>query len=325
MEPVLNGSFWARGEKPLSKTLKIAGCDLGKSTAKFVVLRLGEPLDALCRLTTPPPLPGEDLSEPISESLGPDVTGRVVDGRGFGLSAVRLEAQIGAGRARAVGVSDATGSFRLTGLPRGPLSLRAQLAGYAPLSLSRRTDEPRAELQLLLKPGGGIAGTLRDARRGNLPAGAQLFFVSAADGLSVSVPLSSDGSFSLTGLPVGAATLRARAPGHAPLNRAVQLAAPETPGQLSLRDLRLEMEAGGSLSGQVRGPLGGAAGINIQVYAEDGNLVGKTLTDERGEFHLAELPAGHLRVSATSSQGRGEGSVDLRAGGEERVYLEVRP
>jgi hypothetical protein len=308
-------SLPASPESPADKPLPLS-----------IILRLGEPLDALCRLAAPPPLPAtEDATDAVSETLGPDVAGRIVDSRGFGLAAVRIEAQIGAGRARSVGVSDASGNFRLTGLPRGPLSLRAQLAGYAPLQLNRRADESRGELQLVLRPGGGIAGILRDARRGNLPTGAQLSITSSADGVPVNVPLASDGSFSLSGLPAGPATLRARAPGHAPYSRTLQLTATEGPGQTSLRDLRIELEAGGSLVGQVHGPTGNAQSVTILVVTEDGSPARKTLTDERGEFRLSDLPAGRLRVTASSSQGRGETSVELRSGGEERVYLELRP
>lgn len=298
----------------------------GKPLPLSIILRLGEPLEALCRLTAPPPLPtADDSSDAVGESLGPDIAGRVVDSRGFALPAVRIEAQIGANRARSVGTSDASGSFRILGLPRGPLTLRAQLAGYAPLSLSRRADESRGELQLVLRSGGGIAGVLRDARRGNLPQGAQLSVVSSADGIAINVPLGSDGAFSLSGLPPGPATLRARAPGHAPHTRTLQITAAETPGQISLRDLRIELEAGGSLAGQVHGPTGNAQSATILVLTDDGSQAGKTLTDERGEFRLADLPAGRLRITASSSQGRGETSVDLRSGGEERVYLELRP
>ena len=297
----------------------------GAATALTVVLRLTEPLDALCRLTTPAPLPAADESvEAVSDTVGPEVTGRVVDGRGFGLATVRVEGQVG--RSRIVGVSDSSGSFKLSGLPRGVLSLRAQLGGYAVASLSRRADEPRSELQLTLRPGGGIAGTLRDGRRGGLPSGAQLTLVSAGDQAALTIPLGSDGSFSITGLPVGPATLRARAPGYGPLSRAINIPASDSPSQVSLRDLRLELEAGASLVGQVRGPTGAAAGVTILVLDDSGALVGKTLTDEHGDFRLADLPAGHVRITAAaaSGQGRAETTVDLRSTGEERTYLELR-
>lgn len=292
--------------------------------ALTVVLRLSESLDALCRLMTPAPLPAgsDEPGEAVSDTLGPDVTGRVVDGRGFGLAAVRVEGQVG--RSRTVGVTDSSGSFKLSGLPGGSLSLRAQLGGYAATSLSRRADEPRTELQLTLRPGGGISGTLRDGRRGGLPSGAQLT-LTASDGSSQSVSLSSDGSFSTTGLPVGPATLRARAPGYGSLSRSINIPASDSPSQVSLRDLRLELEAGAGLVGQVRGPTGAAASVTILVQDESGATVGKTLTDEHGDFHLADLPPGRVRITASAAnQGRAETTTELRSGGEERTYLELR-
>lgn len=298
----------------------------GAAAALTVVLRLSESLDALCRLTTPAPLPAasDEPGEAVTATLGPDVTGRVVDGRGFGLAAVRVEGQVG--RSRTVGVTDSSGSFKLSGLPGGPLSLRAQLGGYAATSLSRRADEPRTEVQLTLRPGGGIAGTLRDGRRGGLPPGAQLT-LTASDGSSQSISLGSDGSFSTTGLPVGSATLRARAPGYGALSRAINIPASDSPAQVSLRDLRLELETGAGLVGQVRGPTGAAAGVTVLVQDESGATVGKTLTDEHGDFRLADMPAGRVRVTASGSganQGRAETTTDLRSGGEERTYLELR-
>ncbi len=298
----------------------------GSTAAIELVLRLSEPMDTLCRLTAPAAagLGDEGPEEPVGDGVGAEITGRVVDGRGFGLAAVRLEAQVGNGRAHAVAITSDSGSFRLTGLPRGAFVLRAQLAGFAPASLNRRADEARSELQLTLRPGGSIAGTLRDAHHGTLPQGAQLVLVPSYDSTPISIPLAGDGSFQSTGLPTGEATLRARAPGYAPLRRGVQIPAADSPTQISLRDLRLEMEPGGGLSGQVSGPTGAASGVAVQIHDGDGNVAGKALTDEHGEFHLSDLPAGRLRISATSSQGRGETSVDMRSGDEERVHIELR-
>lgn len=321
----LTASREARSASVELSLLEAHGPALSQGSPISIVLRLAEPLDSICRpAAQAAPLVDAPPGEPASSAVGPDVIGRVVDGRGFGLAAARIEAQVGDGRARVVAVSDGSGSFRLAGLPRGALLVRAQLAGYAPLTINRRADEPRDDLQLVLRPGGGIAGTLRDARRGTLPPGAQLVVVPAVDGAAISVPLRSDGSFSATGLPVGSATLRARAPGYAPLFRTMQVPAADSPAQVSLRDLRLELEAGGSLAGQVRGAAGEAAGVTIQVYDDSGAAAGKALADEHGEFRLGDLPAGRLRVTASSGHGRAEAVVELRSGDEERVYLELR-
>ncbi len=295
-----------------------------QGSAEFdLILRLAEPLDALCRLIpSTSPTADAESEPPSSDVVGPELSGRVVDGRGFAISAVRLEATVG--RQKLVAISDSAGGFRVAGLPRGALSLRAQFAGYAPAQLSRRADEPRSDLQITLRPGGGIAGILRDGRRGILPSGAQLTLITNADGGATAISLSPDGSFSATGLPAGPATLRARAPGYAPLLRTLQIPAGEAPAQITLRDLRLDLEAGASLVGQVRGPTGAAVGATIEVLDRDGTALAKTTTDEHGDFRLNDLPASRLRITAWSSQGRGETWAELRADAQERVYFEIR-
>jgi hypothetical protein len=314
-----------REDRSASAELVLPESQSANGVAAELVLRLMEPLDTLCRLSMPPALPDdEDAAQASSPSGAGDVTGRVVDGRGFGLAMVRLEAEAKSGRSRVVGVSDGRGNFRLAGLVGGAFSLRAQLSGYAPLVLNRRADEPRGELQLSLRPGGGIAGTLRDGRQGNLPQGAKLVLYPSGDATPIPISLSSDGSFSATGLPVGAATLRARAPGYAPLYHALQIPVSEVPDQASVRDLRLDLEPGGGLAGQASGSTGAAAGVAISVYDGEGNVVGRATTDDHGEFRLTDLPAGRLRVSASAPEGQGDTTVDIRSGDEERIHLELR-
>ena len=284
-----------------------------------VVLRLAIPADALCRLAAPTE-PSEASSEPVSTQPAGDIEGRVTDARGFGVGGVRIDGQVGS--SRAVAVSDARGSFRLTGLPRGSLSLSAQKRGYAPLNSSRRADEARSEIALTLLPGGGIAGVVRDHQRGQVPTGASLSLQSA--GGSQPVLLSRDGQFSLTGLAPGAAVLRVRAPGFAPLTQAIEIPAGQSPDEITLRDLRLELVAGASLRGHIRSSRGSPAGVNISVLAEDGSVVARVLSDDRGEFQISDLPAGRLRITASAGSQRGNASVELRAGQQEQLQIDLQ-
>ena len=94
------------------------------------------------------------------------MTGQVVDGRGYAVAGVRIDAQVGS--SRAVALSDQRGTFRLSGLPRGPLA-SVRRSGVCAAFAQSAGDEPRTEVTLTLAPGGGIAGTLRDRARGGLP------------------------------------------------------------------------------------------------------------------------------------------------------------
>ncbi len=293
----------------------------GAQPAGVIVLRLAIPADALCRLAGPIESGmGETSTEPVSTQPAGDIDGRVVDARGFGIAGVRVDAQIGS--ARAVAVSDARGSFRLANLPRGALTFALQKRGYAPLTSTRRADEPRHDVELTLQAGGGIAGVLQDRQRGMPPMGASLSLQSG--GSSQPVPLSRDGSFSLTGLASGAAVLRARAPGFAPLSLSIDIPQGQSPDEITLRDLRLELEAGASLRGQVRGSAGSLTGVSLTATTDDGSVVGRALSDDRGEFQMADLPAGKLRISATSAAGRGSTAVELRAGRQEQLQIDLQ-
>lgn len=287
--------------------------------AGVVVLRLGIPAEALCRLATPADT-GEPGAEPVSSQPGGEIEGRVIDARGFGIAGVRIDAQVGS--SQAVAVSDARGGFRLAGLPLGSLQIRAQKRGYAPFHSSRRADEPRSDVQVTLQPGGGIAGVLRDRARGLVPAGASLSLQHA--GSSQVVPLSREGQFSVTGLTSGSAVLRARAPGFAPLSLPIEIPAGQSPDEITLRDLRLELEPGATVSGRVLGSRGSPAGVSVSALAEDGSVVSRALSDDRGEFQLTDLPAGSLRVSATAGSLRGSVRVQLQPGQRESIQIEIQ-
>lgn len=284
-----------------------------------VVLRLGIPADALCRLAGPGE-PTEPSSEPMSDRPGGDIAGHVLDARGYTVAGVRIDAQVGS--VRNVALSDQRGAFRLAGLPRGTLSLSAQKRGYAPLQVSRRSDEARADVTLTLTPGGGVAGTLRDRARGLLPTGATLSLQTSLGTQPIS--LGRDGGFTLTGLPVGAATLRARAPGFAPLSHSLEIPAGQAPDEITVRDLRLELEPASLLRGQVRLDSGSRAGVVVTATSADGTLCGRVLTDERGEFRMADLPSGPLQVRAAAGGLSATASIELRPAAQEQIELELR-
>lgn len=295
-----------------------------EAAALRIVLRLGAAADALCVL---PPEPGEPTESPSAGAVseGPEVAGRVEDSRGFPVSSARLELQ--SGRVRMLAISDGRGSFTARGLPVGTLTIKVRHAGFAPLTFSQGGDKPRGDLRLKLQPGGGVAGTVRDGRVGGLPPGAQLV-AEQSGGLQQTVALGSDGRFVATGLVPGEVTLRARAPGFAPLAVTVKVTAGDSPEQVTVHDLRLELARSATLRGRVRGPDGNAAGVAITVTlaqpSGEGRPVGQALTDSSGEFTATDLPAGHLHVRAAASGMSAHSEIDLQAGDTARTELELR-
>ena len=293
------------------------------AAALRIVLRLGAAADTLCTL---PPEPGEPTdSSPIGPAgEGPEVAGRVEDSRGFPVSSARLELQ--SGRVRMLAVSDGRGSFTARGLPVGALTIQVRHSGFAPLTFTQGADKPRGDLRLKLQPGGGVAGTVRDGRVGGLPPGAQLV-AEQSGGLHQTVALGSDGRFVATGLVPGEVTLRARAPGYAPLVLTVKVTAGDSPEQVTVHDLRLDLSRSATLRGRVRGPDGNAAGVAVTITlaqpSGEGRPVGQVLTDSSGEFTATDLPAGHLHIRAASSGASAHSEIDLQAGDTARTELEL--
>lgn len=292
-----------------------------EATALRIVLRLGTPPESVCTL---PAEPG-DGPEPLAPTgEGPEVAGRVEDGRGFPVAGARLE--LTSGRARTLALADARGVFSARGLPAGAVTIVVRHPGYAPLTVNHPADRPRSELRLQLQPGGGISGTLRDARVGGLPPGAQLTAESSSGRQTLA--LAGDGRFLATGLAPGELTLRARAPGYAPLVVPLRVPAGESKDQVTLPDLRLELTRSASLRGRVRGADGAAAGavvtLTLSLPGGQERPLGQLVTDERGEFAATDLPAGNLRIRAAAGNTSARTELELVAGDSARTELELR-
>ncbi len=288
-----------------------------------IVLRLGATPDALCMLPTEPGAPTDPTLPAAVE--GSEVAGRVEDARGFAISGARLE--LTSGRVRTQTITDPRGGFAVRGLPEGALTVQVRHPGFAPLTLNQGADKPRHELRLKLVPGGGISGLLRDARAGGLPPGAQLFAESDG-GQRQAIAVAADGRFVATGLIPGELTLHARAPGFAPLAVTVKLPAGETAEQLTLRDLRLDLEHGATLRGRVRGSDGVAAGatVTLSVTPKNGHeqQLAPLTTDSRGEFVATDLPSGKLHVKATAGSTTAHADLEITPGDTQRTELELR-
>ena len=293
-----------------------------EAAALRIVLRLGAAPESLCTL------PGEpgDAPEPLAPAgEGPEVAGRVEDGRGFPLGGARLE--LTSGRTRTLSISDPRGGFAVRGLPAGAVTITVRHPGYAPLTLTQAADKPRGDLRLQLQPGGGVSGTVRDARVGGLPPGAQLVAESSGGGRQP-ITLLADGRFLATGLAPGELTLRARAPGYAPLVLTVRVPAGESKDQVTLPDLRLELARSASLHGRVRGPDGVAVGavvtLTLSLPGGQERPLGQQITDERGEFSATDLPPGSLRLHAVAGSTSARTEIELTAGDSARTELELR-
>jgi hypothetical protein len=211
--------------------------------------------------------------------------------------------------------TDRSGRFAADGLGPGPYRVVVAHADFAPATFDAVT--PTGEAHLLLAPGGGIDGEVRDARLGGVPPGVRLEL--AAGGKTQLLPLQA-GRFTATALPVGRATLTASAPGYVTVVRDVDVVGGDRLHDVTVRDVRIELARGGSVTGRVRDDHGDAV-ADAAVAA--GAL--RARTDRDGNFRIDGVLPGRTRVVAEK---RGTGvaadDLDVNAGEESRVELRLR-
>jgi protocatechuate 3,4-dioxygenase beta subunit len=240
--------------------------------------------------------------------------GDVVDDRGAPVSAARVEIAAPPMPARWV-TTDRAGRFDADALGPGPYRVVVTHADFAPATFD--AVAPSTEARFALAPGGGIDGDVRDARLGGVPAGLRLELVSGG-GKSRLLPVQA-GRFSATGLPQGRATLTASAPGYVTLTREVDVVAGDRPHDVTVRDVRLELERGGAVSGRVRDDHGDPVADAVVAV---GAL--RARSDRDGNFRIGGVAAGRARVTAEKSGAVAAEEIDVRAGDESRVELRLR-
>jgi len=262
------------------------------------------------RAIGPPTRDSGDWTLARAEGL---VGGVVVDDRGMPVAGARVDVSAASGAPRRL-VSDGRGRFRADGLPPGPYRLEVVHGDYAPARLAGVPAEDGVTVTLQL--GGGIDGTVRDARTGEVPRGLTLELVSGAR----KVPLVVDrrGHFEGLALPTGKAVVSARAPGYVSRALPVDVPAAERPREITLRDVELELERGGSVAGRVTDADGDpVAGADVTTSSAH------TRTDARGDYHLDGVAPGRVTVRAESAAHGAADEIEVRSGDESRLDLRL--
>ncbi|MEO6952705.1 MAG: carboxypeptidase-like regulatory domain-containing protein [Polyangia bacterium] len=243
--------------------------------------------------------------------LGGDVT----DPTGRAVANARLTITPRGGAEASHATTDGSGRFLVEAMPDGPYRVVIEHPDFARLSLA--AVEAGTDVRLVLRIGGGLDGELYDPRTGKPPVDARLTWTSGDDHRSI--PL--DGRrFRMTGLPSGPCRLTVQARGYPRFERDVDLPESDRPGEITLRDLRIEVELGGQVRGRVRDDRGDpVSGAEVKVVSNAS--VDPVTTDSDGRFLLDGVPSGSVRVLCRSASE----TVEVRSNEESRVDLVIAP
>ncbi|HYH00642.1 MAG TPA: carboxypeptidase regulatory-like domain-containing protein [Terriglobales bacterium] len=211
------------------------------------------------------------------------VTGTVTNSSGAALGG----ATVTAGGASATTFSN--GTYNLTNVPSGTVTLSASLAGYqnASRSVTVATGATTSAPTLALAPinPGAVTGTVKNSAAAAI-SGAT---VTAA---GQSTKTSSLGSYTLANLPAGAITLAASAVGYT----ASSVQANVTAGATTTAPAITLVANFGAVSGTVRNAAGTAiAGASVSYGG------GSTTTNTSGVFSFAKVPVGTIQLVASAT------------------------
>ncbi len=200
-------------------------------------------------------------------------------------------------------VTDRSGRVESVAFAPPPVKVSIGHSDFAPAVVEiAHYDEP---VQVVLQPGGGLAGVIVDVRAGTVPRGIELEVRNGNEVRKLPVVA---GRFIATSLAAGGAELVARAPGYVVWRRTVTVPPSDRLRAVTVEDVRVELERSGMVHGVVRDERGDlAAGVAVSC----GDV--RTTTDARGEFILTGLPGGAARVTASKQEVRVSGEVEVRA------------
>lgn len=252
-------------------------------------------------------------------AAGYEVSGRVVDGYGEGISGVEL-VLLGGRRLREHFTRSATdGSFRLPDLTDGVYSLRAHKPGYAVLETAEAVRVEGAGvdgLEVTLEPEGVIRGRILGLDLLDLE---RLTVVASRDGaVDVSGRVDYEGSYEVRGLGLGDYVVQA----------ALRNGSREAEARVSLsgqREVHRDLLFGGGLTLSGRVLLNGeplpqttvaVAGLDVAVRRQ-------VECAYDGTFRLEDLEAGRYRLDASNRRERLAHNQDIEVYADQDLLVEI--
>lgn len=234
---------------------------------------------------------------------------RVVDDRDFAIDAAQVSATSLAAETplRTTSFTDAHGDATLRRARGVALRVEVSAPGRAPRTVT--TDGTEDSLRIALSPAESATGEVRAARGRDAVAGADLTLYTDLGARRARTDAS--GAFSIAQLAPGPARLVVRAPGYAPVVRAI--AVPDSGGRRPFAMGPIDLFAEGIVEGDVTDAHGAlVAGARVArdraaTYVLVGTKTpGVAVTDARGHFVLREMAEGNAVLEAYAPDvGRG--------------------
>ncbi len=274
-----------------------------------------------------------------------DAEGRAVAGTAVVASRGQNMWTGGPGRQRAT--TDAEGAFKFDTLSAGDWTLSSGMPRSTPSQLAVVRVPSVKEIELRLKSGGRLTGTVTTLADGKPAEGVVVKAITYGAG-SVPVEATTDaaGKFAMDQLPgeqIG--SFRVEKAGYVLARDPVRNRGTQYVPKGDTVDIALAIAEGGTVTGTVTGPDGPVAGANVQVYSWDatfGNTATKSATtDAQGAFTVNGVDKGRAIVQATkkglyqkdfpeqgwwqATQMQGDLSfrVDVTAGAESKVEVRM--
>ncbi|HWN66193.1 MAG TPA: carboxypeptidase-like regulatory domain-containing protein, partial [Haliangium sp.] len=295
---------------PIAGDVRVHVTAVGHGDAERAV-RLG----AAVRAASAAGQPAERTEDFVLVVADATLEGRVRDAAGFPVRSAQVaidsDERHAAGRSA---ITDDDGRFSIAALAAGTYRLQIKHPQF-PTVRAQGTTGTAAELTLPL--GGGIEGLVRDAHTSG-PIAAARVVATGPDDTGHEVATGADGSFSLAPLAVGSWTLAVTAPGYVPVEaQIVDVKAGREPGQVTARDVRIQLERGATVAGTVRDANGQrVAGATVRAGQVEAR------SDVEGKFRLSDVPTGRTEVTADLDGAHGSVIVPLRPG-DEVLTLEI--
>jgi len=260
-------------------------------------------------------LPGERVQDFALAPADAILRGRVVDPDHLPVRGASLVVDAGAARGRRAR-SDADGWFEIAAVPAGEATLAIE---HPEFPRQRATIDTTGDATVTLAWGGAIAGLVLDHHTGDPLAGLAV----TVDGSGGRVEVASGPRGELTAGPLlaGTYTVRISVPGYLAVEREVEVPAAKRAGEVTVRDVRLELERGALLAGVVRDRYGSRLPGARIVVSRDGGAPVEGRSDSEGEFRLRDVPTGEVTVRAEKGAMRGSKALTLRPGDEVLTFV----